>query len=596
MNEILAGLNMKIKKSVLILVIFNFLFIGVKISGKDKSNLQPKTFCNPLDLPYRFQLDGSQREAADPVIVLYKGEYWLFASKNGGYWHTTDFIKWKFVEPTGLPIEQYAPAVVDFKGKLYYQAANGLYSTDNPTLGKWDQVATYSRGFDDPALFVDDNGRLYLFHGCSDKNPLGVVELDTTTFQPKNNGRDIIKSDIYAHGWEIAGNENLGKISGDLSLSNQAPWVEGSWMNKINRKYYLQYAAPGTQFSTYADGVYVSDSVMGPFQYAPYSPFSFKSTGFVTGIGHSCTFADKQNQYWHVSSVTLSVRHMFERRLALLPTAVLPDGQLVTNSYLGDYPQYIPGKSKNSFEMNSPGWMLLSYGKPSKASSALVTKNGVKLESGLAFDEKMTTWWSAASGQKGEWLQVDLLKGCGITAIQLNFADQSITTTNRLRNDGYSYVVEASVDGKTWKTVINRSDSLRDEPHHYAELSSPQIARYVRITNVHSPAHSLFSLYDFRIFGLAPGAKPGKVMNISSTRINNDGRRVHVSWDKVDDADFYIVRYGITPDHLYSNYQVYKSSTIDINSLNAGQKYYFTVDAVNGCGITQTNEIVGIKN
>jgi len=157
-------------------------------------------------------------------------------------------------------------------------------------------------------------------------------------------------------------------------------------------------------------------------------------------------------------------------------------------------------------------------------------------------------------------------------------------------------VVEASVDGKTWKTVINRSDSLRDEPHHYAELSSPQIARYVRITNVHSPAHSLFSLYDFRIFGLAPGAKPGKVMNISSTRINNDGRRVHVSWGKVDDADFYIVRYGITPDHLYSNYQVYKSSTIDINSLNAGQKYYFTVDAVNGSGITQTTEIVGIQN
>ena len=327
------------------------LFIGIDACGKERTYLRPETFCNPLDLPYRFQLDGSQREAADPVIVLYKGEYWLFASKSGGYWHTTDFIKWRFVEPTGLPIEQYAPAVVDFKGKLYYQAANGLYSTDNPTLGEWHQVATYSRSFDDPALFVDDNGRLYLFHGCSDKNPLGVVELDTTTFQPKNNGRDVIKSDIQSHGWEIAGNENLEKNQGDLSVSNQAPWVEGSWMNKINGKYYLQYAAPGTQFSTYADGVYVSDSVMGPFQYASYSPFSFKPTGFVTGIGHSCTFEDKQNQYWHISSVALSVRHMFERRLALLPTAVLPDGQLVTNSYLGDYPQYIPGKSKNSFEI-----------------------------------------------------------------------------------------------------------------------------------------------------------------------------------------------------------------------------------------------------
>src|SRR4051812_23212822 len=30
------------------------------------------TFCNPLDLDYRFMLDGpSRREAADPVITLY---------------------------------------------------------------------------------------------------------------------------------------------------------------------------------------------------------------------------------------------------------------------------------------------------------------------------------------------------------------------------------------------------------------------------------------------------------------------------------------------------------------------------------------------
>ncbi|MDP4238277.1 MAG: family 43 glycosylhydrolase [Bacteroidota bacterium] len=583
-------------KKLIFLSIMLVFFIGTTVCGKEKKSQQPKTFCNPLDLPYRFQLDGSQREAADPVIVLYQDDYWLFASKSGGYWHTTDFVTWRFVESKGLPIEQYAPAVVDFKGKLYYQAANGLYTSDHPASGNWHQVATYSRGFDDPALFVDDNGRLYLFHGCSDKNPIGVVELDTITFQPKNKGRDIIKSDIHSHGWEIAGNENLGKNPGDLSVNNLVPWMEGSWMNKINGRYYLQYAAPGTQFSTYADGVYVSDSVTGPFQYAPYSPFSFKPTGFVRGIGHSCTFADKQNQYWHISTVALSVRQMFERRLALLPTAVLPDGQLVTNSYLGDYPQYLPGKSKNQVEMNSPGWMLLSYSKPSKASSVHETEDGVKLEPGLAFDERMTTWWSAVSGQKGEWLLVDLLQNCRINAIQLNFADQSITAKNRLRNDGYSYVVETSIDAKTWKTVIDRSDSLRDEPHHYVELSSPQTARYVRITNVHSPAHSLFSLYDFRIFGLAPGAKPEKVRNISSGRINNDGRRVRVSWNKVENADFYVVRYGVAPDRLYSNYQVYKSNTVDINSLNTSQKYYFTVDAVNGSGITQTNEIVGIQN
>src|ERR1019366_6002516 len=49
-----------------------------------------------------------------------------------------------------------------------------------------------------------------------------------------------------------------------------------TWMNKHDGTYYLQFAAPGTQFKTYGDGVLTSKDPMGPFTYAPYSPFSFK--------------------------------------------------------------------------------------------------------------------------------------------------------------------------------------------------------------------------------------------------------------------------------------------------------------------------------
>ena len=67
------------------------------------------TFCNPLNLAYRFALGhgGSHREAADPTMVVHNGTYWLFASKSGGYWHSTDMNAWEFVAPTGLPIEDY---------------------------------------------------------------------------------------------------------------------------------------------------------------------------------------------------------------------------------------------------------------------------------------------------------------------------------------------------------------------------------------------------------------------------------------------------------------------------------------------------------
>ena len=40
------------------------------------------TFCNPMNINYRFQSTSrlAYREAADPVIVIYKGKYFLYAS------------------------------------------------------------------------------------------------------------------------------------------------------------------------------------------------------------------------------------------------------------------------------------------------------------------------------------------------------------------------------------------------------------------------------------------------------------------------------------------------------------------------------------
>ena len=43
------------------------------------------------------------------------------------------------------------------------------------------------------------------------------------------------------------------------------PFIEGAWMTKHNGKYYLQYGAPGTEFSGYADGVIVGNHPLGPF-------------------------------------------------------------------------------------------------------------------------------------------------------------------------------------------------------------------------------------------------------------------------------------------------------------------------------------------
>jgi hypothetical protein len=201
----------------------------------------------------------------------------------------------------------------------------------------------------------------------------------------------MVRADPAHHGWEVCGDTNLRE--------DKPPWIEGSWMNKINERYYLQYACPGAGFKTYADGVYISDKPMGPFVYQTYSPFSFKPTGFIAGAGHSCTFADGDGHYWHAATMTISQRNGLERRLGLFPAGALPDGQLVTSTYLGDYPQLAPGAVKDPLADNSPHWMLLSYDKSATASSTLAAKGGRTFGVTNAVDENVRTDQIVPSGR-----------------------------------------------------------------------------------------------------------------------------------------------------------------------------------------------------
>ena len=75
------------------------------------------------------------------------------------------------------------------------------------------------------------------------------------------------------------------------------PYIEGAFMTKRDGTYYLQYACPGTQYNTYADGVYTSKSPLGPFTLQASNPFSAKPGGFMTGTGHGSTIADKYGNY-----------------------------------------------------------------------------------------------------------------------------------------------------------------------------------------------------------------------------------------------------------------------------------------------------------
>ena len=115
----------------------------------------------------------------------------------------------------------------------------------------------------------------------------------------------------------------------------------------------------------------------------------------MTGAGHGSTIADKYGNYWHASTMRISVNHDFERRVGLFPAGFDKDGVLYCNQNFADYPHEIPA-GKFDAASQQPKWMLLSYRKTVTASSTAEGSDPVN-----AVDEDCRRWWSAGSDQPG---------------------------------------------------------------------------------------------------------------------------------------------------------------------------------------------------
>ncbi|MBO9619239.1 MAG: family 43 glycosylhydrolase [Niabella sp.] len=562
---------------IIFVVVFNCV-LGLAAPGQQSAT----TWCNPLNLNYRFSYDGlGYREAADPVIHLYKGTYFLYASKSGGYWYSGDLLNWTYRSSQSLPTEDYAPTVETIHDTVFFMASQGarnIYYSTNLLQDNWEVYRKqFPLGVTDPALFQDEDGRVYFYYGCSNVNPIMGVELDPLRrFDTIGVPQVLIRHGFKEHGWEEPGEQHNDNKNG---------WNEGAWMNKYNGRYYLQYAAPGTEFKVYGDGVYVSDKPLGPFTYMPNSPFSYKPGGFINGAGHGSTFKDKYGNYWHVATMTISVRHMFERRVGLFPSFFDKDGQLHTLTDFGDYPLRMPHR-KMDFEKENlfAGWMLLSYKKPVTASSALA---GHLPE--LATDEEVRTWWSAASGNKGEWYQIDLQQQSNVKALQISFADEGARLKAGMLVKPYQYKIDYSNDGRNWKTLVDKSDNNADRPHDYIELSRWVKLRYLKITAIQVP-DGQFSLSGFRVFGKGKGHPPAAATSVLIKRNKEDARRAVVQWAPSKNATGYVVYFGTAPHKLFHSVMVYEKNSLDLPGLNKNVPYYFRVDAFNENGVTKGTE------
>lgn len=540
------------------------------------------TYCNPLNIDYTYMIYNandniSYRSGADPAVVRFRNEYYMFVTRSLGYWHSTDLNNWEFIYPEKWYFQGCnAPAAHNYKDSVLYVAGDpsgsmSILYTDNPKKGDWKAVPSILNDLQDPDLFIDDNGQAYMYWGSSNTYPIRVRTLDKEKrFRPSEKVWSLFQLDGKKHGWE-----RFGENHSDTLLSG---YMEGAWMTKHHDKYYLQYAAPGTEFNVYGDGAYTSDSPLGPFTYMPNNPFSYKPGGFMNGAGHGSTVIGPNELYWHFASMAVSINVNWERRICMYPTWFDNDGLMRSDTRFGDYPHYAPATAGRQGEFT--GWMLLSYKKPVKASSMA---ENFAVEN--VTDENVKTFWVAEKNDDKQWIEIDLVNPAKVFAIQVNYHDYKSDLYGKVPGLYHRYTIEGSTNGQSWVMLADRKNNFRDVPNDYVELGIPQTVRYIRYQNIHVPTPNL-SVSDLRIFGKGQGKFPGAVKHFSVVR-KTDRRDAMITWDKLPDAQGYNILWGIAPDKLYNSWMVYDKNSLLLKSLTTDQTYYFSVEAFNENGVSQ---------
>lgn len=246
--------------------------------------------------PASAQASVRQVPFADPCILAAEGRYYAFGthSPQGICCAVSDDLKvfrYSGAEPGHLALKAvdswgssrfWAPEVYRVKGRylMYYSAEEHICAAwaDRPE-GPYRQTVKKpmleERGIDSH-LFIDDNGKPYLFWVRFNRgNHIWVAELEDDLETVRTNTMTFVMKPDQE--WETSGTQHRV--------------TEGPFVVKHDGVYYLTYSGNSYKSPLYGIGYATAKSPMGPWTKCADNPLFQKPEG-LDGVGHHAFFRD----------------------------------------------------------------------------------------------------------------------------------------------------------------------------------------------------------------------------------------------------------------------------------------------------------------
>jgi len=302
---------------------------------------------------------GSRITLADPTIFYNKGTYYLYGTVGSGAdegflvytsgdmkaWEGPKGVKDGFALKKGDAFGDkgfWAPQVFEYNNRFYmaYTANEHIaIAQSNSPLGPFTQEVKEPLAAPvkqiDPFIFIDDDGKKYLYHvRLTEGNRLFVAEMadDFSVIKP-----ETLKEVLSAkEPWENTANAEW-------------PVSEGPSILKHKGLYYLVYSANDFRNPDYAVGYAVSKSPLGPWQKYKGNPVLSRKDVGINGTGHGDFVKDEHGDLYYVFHTHQSNTTVGPRITAVVKAQFTKDKGSSTDKLVLDGKSfYYPAKANNN--------------------------------------------------------------------------------------------------------------------------------------------------------------------------------------------------------------------------------------------------------